>query len=483
MGEGLISDGRWVIGSVFVLSLLAFVAIGILSSRHKKESTDDYLLAGRDVNPWLVALSAIATMNSGFMFIGQIGFTYRVGFSSVWMLVGWTIGDFVAWRYFYKRLREESQDRDEISALALLRPRGATGRRYLVPIAGLLTVFYLSMYAAAQLKAGSTALHSTFGTPLGWGAIIGALIVVVYCFSGGIRASIWTDAAQSIVMFGAMAILVFLSFFEVGGVDALFSKLTALDPSLVSLIPEDPLFGFGLYVLGMCLGGFGVIGQPHLLVRSMCISDASQIKSARRYYFAFIIPFYAFAIGVGVHARVLLPDLATTSPLGSEGALPMLSVELLPDVLIGVMLAGLFSATMSTADSQIIACTSAISQDIAPRWKDSYLVSKLSTVGFTLVALAIALSSSDRVFGLVLDAWAVLSCTLGPLMIVTLLRWPYSRRMGLVMLVVGFVVANLWSASSYADDLYVNLPGMAAAFAAYGIMLLVGRVRTALQTG
>jgi len=264
---------------------------------------------------------------------------------------------------------------------------------------------------------------------------------------------------------------------EVGGPGQLLVALSDIGSRLVTLFPEDARFGFLLYFLGMFLGGFGVMGQPHILVRSRCIKEADQIKSARLYYFLFLIPFYAMVIGVGLHARVFLPELAASAHLTTEHALPVLSVTLLPEILIGLMLAGLFSATMSTADSQVIACSSAIIQDNRPHWKNAYKASKISTITVTAIALAIALSSSDGVFALVLEAWAVLSCSLGPLLVISLLNWPYSQRMALTMMAVGFVAANGWAESPWASDIYVNLPGMAAVFLSYGIMVGMHRLR------
>ncbi|MEZ4257282.1 MAG: sodium/proline symporter [Polyangiales bacterium] len=472
----LIPTGRWLVGAVFIASLLAFMAIGVVSSRHKQKSTTDYLLAGRNVSPWLVALSTVATMSSGFMFVGMIGFTYRTGLSSIWMLVGWAAGDYFAWRFFYRPLREVSQRRGAVSAIALLKPPNVRSQGVVVPIAGVLSVFYLSMYAAAQLKAGDTALQTVFGTPENVGSVLGAAIVLVYCYSGGIRASIWTDAAQSIVMFATMALLVFVAFVNVGGTTGLERSLRGLDPSLMSLFPADASFGFGIYFLGMVLGGFGVVGQPHVLVRSMCIEDGALIQRARRYYFLFLLPFYAMTIAVGLLARAIIPDITAQTGLSSEHALPVLGMTMLPEVLIGLMLAGLFSATMSTADSQIIACTSALIEDVFPRWKKSYTASKVATVGVTCVALLVAVSSADGVFALVLDAWAVLSCTLGPVLVISLFGWPYSRAMALVIMVTGFVASNWWVASPWAEDVYVNLPAMAAAFGAYAVMLAARRL-------
>jgi sodium/proline symporter len=212
----------------------------------------------------------------------------------------------------------------------------------------------------------------------------------------------------------------------------------------------------------------------------MCLRDPAEVQRARQYYFLFLIPFYIMAIGVGLHARVLLPELAQGATFGSEHALPVLSTALLPSLLVGLVLAGLFSATMSTGDSLVIACSSsAITQDIRPRWKDSYRASKIATVIVTAAALGIALSSADGVFAIVLDAWGVLSCTLGPLMLLSLLRLPYSRAMGIAVMLSGFIAANLWLSSRNASDVYVNLPGMLVALATYGILLGVTRGRFA----
>ena len=281
------------------------------------------------------------------------------------------------------------------------------------------------------------------------------------------------------VMMASMAVLVFMAARQIGGPVALLAQLEHIDPALTALVPQDARLGFPLYLLGMCFGGFGVIGQPHILVRSMCLRDPSEVRRARRYYFLFLIPFYIMAIGVGLHARVLLPDLAQAGTFHSEHALPLLSTALLPALLVGLVLAGLFSATMSTGDSLVIACSSAITQDIRPRWKNSYRASKIATLAVTAVALGIALSSPEGVFALVLDAWGVLSCTLGPLMLLSLLRLPYSRAMGLAVMLAGFIAANLWLSSRHAGDIYVNLPGMLLALGTYGILLAVSRGRFA----
>ena len=190
----------------FLLFLGIFLGVGIYSATRKKETTEDYLVAGRDVHPWLAALSAVATNNSGFMFIGLIGTTYSEGISAMWIMIGWVFGDYLAWiARVPDRVREESERRGTLTIPSFLGD-GLVGGRMVVVVAGIITLAFLGLYSAAQLSAGSKALNVLFGWDYSVGAILGAIIVVSYCFAGGIRASIWTDAVQSGVMLFAMAL-------------------------------------------------------------------------------------------------------------------------------------------------------------------------------------------------------------------------------------------------------------------------------------
>ncbi|MBW2508113.1 MAG: sodium/proline symporter, partial [Deltaproteobacteria bacterium] len=297
---------------VFVLSLLVFTGIGFASTVARQKTSEDYLVAGRRIPAWLTALSSAATNNSGFMFIGLIGFTYRFGVQAVWLQLGWIFGDWVAWRWVHARVRRVSEDVDACSTPALIAT--TDGGRTLRPVsmaAGALTFIFLGGYAAAQFKAGSTALHALFGWDLAVGAILGAAIVLVYCFSGGLRASIWTDAAQAIVMISSMSAIVASAWRHLGNPASLWRTLGEIDPVLLQWFPSSLALGFGLYFIGFCFGGFGVVGQPHILARSMAIESAEAIPAARRIYFAWFIPFSILAVMLGLYSRALLTDLAS----------------------------------------------------------------------------------------------------------------------------------------------------------------------------
>lgn len=472
-----------IIFSSFGFFLLLFTGIGILSSRHKSESPEDYLVASRDVNPWLIALSAVSTNNSGYMFIGLIGFTFRSGVEAVWITFGWILGDLLTWFWVHKRVRDQSEAVGAASVPALL----ATNRKGKInrPIAiaaGLLTLLFLGGYAAAQLKAGSTTLHALFDWPIWLGSVLGVIIVAVYCLSGGIRASIWTDAAQSIVMMVSMAILVGYCVVTAGGPGALMDALAAIDPALVDPVPNGLAFGLGLYVLGFVFAGIATIGQPHILVRFMAIDSSDSINKARIIYFSFYTVFSAAAMAVGLYARVIMPDLGaglTGAALSTatESALPLLTVELLPALLIGVMLAGLFSATMSTADSQILSCSAAVTQDIMPRWSHSYGASKIATLGVAGLALFIALTASSGVFSLVLLAWSVLGAALGPVLVLRLAGRPLPTALTLVMMISGIATVVFWP---YPDSVFKVMPGMIVPLVVYFVgMAMMGGSQTA----
>ena len=467
----------------FLVFLAFFVVIGVSSAKASQSTTDDYLLAGRTVPPWLAALSAVATNNSGFMFIGQIAYTFRVGIQAVWMMVGWVVGDFVAWLLVHPRVRRESEEIEVVTVPALLGTSRNGQQRIIIILAGVMTFVLLGVYAAAQLKAGSTALQTLFGWKPQVGAIIGAIIVVVYCFSGGIRASIWTDAAQSIVMIVAMATLLIAASAEIGSPVALWNNLRAQDVALVEWFPRDLKFGFAMYLLGMTFGGFGAIGQPHILVRFMAIRSVDEIQRARSIYFAWFITFFIASIAVGLYARAYMPDLLSiplteglTEAQATELAMPEMARRLLPDILIGLTLAGLFAATMSTADSQILVCSGAITQDINPRWKNSYIAAKLATLAVTSLALAVALFAGQGVFALVLIAWSALGAGLGPPLLLRLLHVPLPSLTIALMMTAGVGTVVAWNLIGYDGDVFKLLPGMLASFAMWPVGSILQRI-------
>jgi sodium/proline symporter len=464
----------------FAFFLGLFTIIGVYSATRKKNTVEDYLLAGREVHPFFAALSAVATNNSGFMFIGMIGYTYTTGISSMWIMVGWILGDYMAWRWVYPRLRIESESREARTIPAYLAHTPEGKSRAVVVISAVIAFFFLGVYAAAQLNAGSRALHSLFGWDYRTGAIIGAAIVLLYSWSGGIRASIWTDVAQSIVMLFSMLLLAVVGVLDAGGVSRVVDSLRAIDPALLSLVPPNLEYGFPLFFLSWIFAGLGVAGQPHVVIRAMTIRTAAELGTARRIYFLWYTLFTVMTIVVGLLARVILNE---GTHFDAELALPRISLQLLPPLLVGLVLAGLFAATMSTADSQVLSCSAAFSQDLLQTDGDrGYRYAKLGTIIVTLLTLGIALSGNESVFTLVVLSWSVLASSLGPLMILHSRRALVSAPVAIAMILTGFLTVLIWRYFlRLSDSIYEVMPGMAGGFLIYGVTRCMGETKKRIE--
>ena len=455
----------------FIFFLVLFTVVGVYAATQKQDTTTDYLLAGRKVNPWAIALSALSTGQSGFLFTAQVGYSYTQGLSSIWLAVGWALGDYLAWLLVFKKLRLVSEASESETVPAFLAQK-QPGYRWISVISALITIFFLGTYAAAQLLAGSKALNSLFGWDYAWGIIIGAVVVVVYCFSGGIRASIWTDSVQTIVMIGALLILLAVSLSVSGGVGNIYTNLRQIDANLVRLFPTNLAWGIMPFFIGWLAAGFGAVGQPHIVVRAMAIDSADNMGKARdiRTICGLITAFAAIFIGLA--ARVLLTNLPDS--YDSELALLDLSQSLLPGILVGVILAGLFAATISTADSQILSCSAALTQDLFPGLAKSYKFAKIGTLIVTAIVLAIALVNNDSVFGLITFAWSVLASGLGVLLILRSFERPISTPLAIAVMISGIAVSMIWKLGlALSGAVYEVFPGMATGFLIYLIASLI----------
>lgn len=445
----------------FLVVLVTFLAIGLASVRRATGERNDYYLASRAVSPWLVGLSAVATNNSGYMFIGVIGYTYQTGLASIWLMIGWILGDFIGSLFVNRRLRRATSQTNEASYVSVLAKWNGEGFTTWQRIGAVVMILFLIAYAAAQISAGGKALQGVLGFDPRLGAIAVATVVIAYSIAGGIRASIWTDAAQSFVMLAAMSTMLVMGILGLGGVSGTIDKWQAI-PQFLNLFPGDLLLagaaGIGLFVVGWMFAGFSVVGQPHVMVRFMALKDEQQMVQARVWYYSYFVVFYLLATGVGMLSRVYLPDLAAIDP---ELALPKMAVELLPPVLVGFVLAGIFAATMSTADSLVLSCSAAITHDLAPSRLESPVLLKTATALVTVVALGLALSESQSVFDLVILSWSTLACAFAPLLVLYAAGRQVTERVAILLMVVGVATALLWRFGlGFHSSVYEGLPGI-----------------------
>lgn len=444
----------------FVGFLLLFTLIGLSSAWSSLGTKEDYYLASGSVRPWLVGLSAVATNNSGYMFIGVIGYTYATGLASIWLMVGWIAGDFLASLYVHKRLRRATGESGEVSYAGVLSNWYGQNHSSLQRLIGIISLLFLLTYASAQLVAGGKALHVLLAWPLWSGAVAGAVLVSLYCFAGGIRASIWTDAAQSIVMIFAMGVLLFVALMNLGGLSSAVEQMQSVE-GFMDWLPKDLVFpgwiGGALFIVSWLFAGLSVIGQPHIMVRFMTLNNLASMRLAKVWYYLSFTLFYCMATGVGLLARIYLPDAGS---FDAELALPLMAQQLLPSVLVGLMLAGIFAATMSTADSLVLSCSAAITHDILPHKIERTWLLKLATVMITGIALLLALMNNQSVFSMVIMAWSGLASAFAPLLIFLCFGKQPSQFLSITAMLAGFTVALVWRLFGLEGMVYEGLPGI-----------------------
>ena len=452
----------------FTLFMCAFAGIGLASMWVKEDTTDDYLVAGRGMHPALAALSAVSTWNSGYMFIGFIGFTFTMGYSIIWIGLGSMIGQIIAWIWLYKFIQQSANERGVRSLSSLV--SDVTGSPE-AKLAALFSVLFLSVYAAAQLTSGGKALYVMLGWSEVIGILIGFVLVVAYCYAGGIRASIWTDAAQSSVMIIGSSLLCYVAMQEVGGLSGLHDGLASQNANLTSIVPADLNFGVSLWIFAFFLGGLSVAGQPQVVTRVMTLVTDKDRKTAMIWFFAWQTPFLLLMVIIGLASRVVFSGADFDPELG----LPMLAMETLGPFWVGLILASIFAATMSTADSQVLACTAAFTDDIMPQISQDHKKTKIVTLVIAAFATMISIfglyvPGGDSVFALVVLAVYGLGSIFVPILIIRWAGYSPDTNHTMAMMTTALITVILWSISGFGDDIFPSVPGMGAAFITHFLM-------------
>jgi sodium/proline symporter len=457
----------WMLFS-FLFFMLIFTGVGLASARVKKDTTDDYLVAGRGIHPAMAALSAVSTWNSGYMFIGIVGFTWAMGYSVYWSMIASTCGQILAWIFIFRWVRKQAEEKN-VRSLSTLIGNGAGSPE--AKLAAIITVLFLSIYAAAQLTAGGKALFVLMDWPIWIGILLGGILVVAYCFAGGIRASIWTDSVQSIVMLIGGTVLCWTALSTLGGFSGLNNSLNEIDPALTSIWPASIRAGFLLWVGSFFLGGVAVAGQPHVVSRILTLADEEDRKKAQIWFFVWQIPFVFIMLLVGLSARALF----NSSGIDPELGMPTIANELLGPAAVGMILASIFAATMSTADSQVLACTAAVCDDIKPEWGKSRATAKKVTLGVAAFAtltsiLALFIPGGDNVFDLVVIAVYTLGSVFVPLLVIRMAGYKPSSNHSIIMMISAVFAVIVWRMTGWNYDVFDTVPGMGAAFLAHFVM-------------
>lgn len=454
--------------AAFTGYLLLIIGVGVYSTRFSSQGISEFFIGGRKMNRVVVALSAVVSGRSAWLLLGVTGMAYSRGPSAIWAVAGYIIVELFLFLYYARRLRNFSEKRDCITIPDFFSERFSDKDGVLRTLLVVIFLIFMIGYVSAQFVAGGKAFASGFGLEMNTGIIITAAIVLLYTVVGGFLAVSLTDMFQAAFMLIALVLLPVIAVFNLGGLTDMLQQLALLDAAYVD--PFAVSVGAAIGFLGI---GLGSPGNPHILARYMSIDDSKQLRVAAVVGTVWNVLMAWGAVFIGLAGRVYFPDAAMLPDSDTENLFPMLAQLQLHPALFGIVLASIFAAIMSTADSQLLVAASSVVRDIYEKQikkgeevsqKKLVLYSRIVVIALVVVALLFGFLATDLVFWLVLFAWAGLGASLGPTSILAL-YWKGTTRAGVIAgLITGTVVTILWYYIPVLKNaLYELIPGFAAA--------------------
>ena len=472
--------------------LLIMIFIGA-SFMKKNKNSEDYFLGGRSLNGFVAALSAGASDMSGWMLMGLPGSIYALGTGQVWIGIGLALGTIANWVFVAGPLRKYTiKANNSLTLPEFFVNRYRDEKKVLLGLSSAVIVIFFVVYTASAFASGGKLFNSVFGMDYHLALIIGAMVILIYTFMGGFLAVCTTDFLQGLLMLIAVLTVPMVAYFMMGG-DNFTTNLvaTGVDPSSFF----DPLQEGGsrisaVSILSSFAWGLGYFGMPHILVRFMAIKDKQELKKSKSIAILWVVLGLGFACFIGILGRAYL---ATT--LGEMQDPEKVFIEMIKKVftedtnlalLAGLFIAAILAAIMSTADSQRLVASSAISEDlykgIVKKDADEnkvLFVGRSATICVAVIALIIAWNPDSSVMKLVSDAWAGFGAAFGPLVLCSLF-WKRTNFAGAFAgIITGALTVIIWDYIPFAGatigdrtGLYSLLPGFIISFVAIIIVSL-----------
>lgn len=448
-----------------IIYLLGMVAIGIYFGNKNESSAESFYLGGRGLGPWVAAMSAEASDMSSYLLMGLPGLAYISGLADVtWTAIGLGVGTYLNWLLVAKRLRRYSIRLNAITIPEFFSKRYHDKKNVLMSIAAIIIILFFVPYTASGFKALGTMFNTLFGFDYHVSMIVGAIVVVLYTIMGGFMAVSTTDLIQGIVMSVALIAIVVFGVNTAGGWQTVIQNARAL-PGYFSMTHtysiatgEAANYGF-ITIVSTLAWGLGYFGMPHILLRFMAMRDENEIKMSRRIASIWVVISMAIAIIIGIvgySCSVAGAIPFFTNSADSETTIIRLSMILaqhgvLASVIAGVVLAGILASIMSTADSQLLAASSAVSQNIISdvlhiklSEKSSLMAARITVAAIALIGLFLAWNPDSSVFTIVSFAWAGFGATFGPVVLFSLF-WKRTNFYGAFAgLVSGGIMVFVW---------------------------------------
>ena len=434
-----------------ILYMIIMVVIGFFVSGKTKTSSDFYL-GGRKLGPLVTAMSAEASDMSGWLLMGLPAVALMTGLpEAVWTAIGLSVGTYLNWLFVAKRLRVYSQKIDAFTIPDFFTRRFGDNRRILTTISALFIIIFFVPYTASGFSACGKLFSSLFGMDYMTAMIISAAVIILYCTFGGFLAASTTDFIQSIVMTIALFVVVGFSEGLINGFGNVFANVQSLNGYLDLFkgfnVATNETTSYGALPVASTLAwGLGYFGMPHILLRFMAIENKNKLKLSRRVASIWVVISMGIAILIGIVGFSLMKqgiiptysDASSAETIIVDIAKYLSKFGYIPALTGGIILAGILASTMSTADSQLLATASSISQNIVQETfkikmsqKASIWLARISVVIISIIAIFIARAPNSSVFRIVSFAWAGFGAAFGPLVLCALF-WKRTNKYGAI---------------------------------------------------
>ncbi|MCH8121398.1 MAG: sodium/proline symporter PutP [Planctomycetes bacterium] len=449
----------------FIAYFIVLLGIGFFFYR-KSANIEDYLLGGRGMGSWVTALSAQASDMSGWLLMGLPGAIYLGGMGKTWIAIGLFIGTVLNWKLVSARLRVYTEKTNAITLPCFFEARFRDPTGLLRIVSAIIILIFFAIYASSGLAATGLLFESTFNVKYHVAVIIGGLIIITYTFLGGFLAVCWTDLLQGALMVFAIVIVPVLTYNTVGGVEAIREAMDLKGIS-ASLMPKGQTLPVAIcMIISSMAWGLGYFGQPHILVRFMSIKSVDKIGKSMTIAIVWVFLSLVGAVIIGFIGIAMFDNLRN----GDEEKVFIYMIgELFNPWFGGILLAAIFSAIMSTIDSQLLVSSSALSEDFYRKAirkeaseREIVLVGRGCVVLISIIALIMALDRDNTILEIVSYAWGGFGAAFGPLILFALFSRKTTWQSALAGMVTGTVVLVLWKQVGLSGTMYEIVPGFAA---------------------
>lgn len=437
--------------------LLMMIWIGA-SFMKKNNSSEDYFLGGRSLNGWVAALSAQASDMSGWMLMGLPGSIYALGTGQVWIGIGLALGTIANWIFVAGPLRKYTiKASNSLTLPKFFENRYRDNKSILLGISSVVIVIFFVVYTASAFASGGKLFNSVFGMDYHLALVIGALVILIYTFMGGFLAVCSTDFIQGMLMLVAVLAVPIIALFVMGPSNFAGNlSATGVEPSsYFNLFQENGTNISAVSIISSLAWGLGYFGMPHILVRFMAIKDEKELGKSKKVAIVWVILGLGFACFIGILGRAYLAAKQGVLDDSEKVFIEMIKQLFTDDInialLAGIFLAAILAAIMSTADSQLLVASSAISEDLYKgifkkdaSEKKVLTIGRIATVVVAIIALFIAWNPDSSVMKLVSDAWAGFGAAFGPLVLCSLF-WKRTNLPGAVSgIIIGAATVIIW---------------------------------------